>query len=90
MWQAITEHINSELDSDFQLEHKQQLTGGSINLAWHVSGKGQHFFVKLNQREQNNGLTIKRSVSASKALTAEYKKRHKDDYLPKQSGPIHG
>ena len=24
MWQAITEHINSELECDFQLEHKQQ------------------------------------------------------------------
>ena len=52
MWQAITEHINSELDSDFQLEHKQQLAGGSINLAWHISNTEQDFFVKINQREQ--------------------------------------
>ena len=52
MWQAIAEHINSELDSDFEIESKAQLTGGSINLAWRVSGKGQQFFVKLNQREQ--------------------------------------
>ncbi|MBZ9611773.1 fructosamine kinase family protein [Rheinheimera maricola] len=52
MWQAIAEHINSELDIDFYLEQKQQLSGGSINLAWHISGAGQHFFVKINQREQ--------------------------------------
>ncbi len=52
MWQAIAEHINSELDSDFEITDKIQLNGGSINLAWHVSGKGQQYFVKLNQREQ--------------------------------------
>lgn len=52
MWQAIAEQINSELDSDFVIEQKQQLSGGSINLAWHISGKGQDFFIKLNQREQ--------------------------------------
>lgn len=52
MWQAIAEHINSELDIDFQIEQKSQLTGGSINLAWHISGQGLHFFVKINQREQ--------------------------------------
>lgn len=52
MWQAIAEHINNELDSDFVIENKTQLTGGSINLAWRISGKGQQFFVKLNQREQ--------------------------------------
>jgi fructosamine-3-kinase len=52
MWQAIAEHINSELDIDFHLDQKQQLSGGSINLAWHISGTGQHFFVKINQREQ--------------------------------------
>ena len=51
MWQAIAEHINSELDSDFQVENKVQLDGGSNNLAWHISGNGQHYFIKLNQRE---------------------------------------
>lgn len=52
MWQALAEHINSELECGFQIEHKTQLDGGSINLAWHISGNGQHYFVKLNQREQ--------------------------------------
>lgn len=52
MWQAIAEHINSELDTDFTIEQKHQLSGGSINLAWRISGNGQDFFVKLNQREQ--------------------------------------
>ena len=52
MWQAIAEHINNELECGFQIEHKTQLDGGSINLAWHISGNGQHYFVKLNQREQ--------------------------------------
>ena len=52
MWQAIAQHINSELETDFHLEHKQQLSGGSINLAWHIGGNGQQFFVKINQREQ--------------------------------------
>jgi len=52
MWQAIAEHINSELDIDFHIEHKTQLSGGSINLAWHISSQTQHFFVKVNQREQ--------------------------------------
>lgn len=52
MWQAIAEHINGELDADFHIEQKTQVPGGSINLAWHISGQGQHFFVKINQREQ--------------------------------------
>ncbi|MDP5141519.1 fructosamine kinase family protein [Rheinheimera baltica] len=52
MWQAIVEHINSEQDGQFDIEQKQQLTGGNINIAYHISGKGQQFFVKINQREQ--------------------------------------
>ncbi|MCH8537370.1 MAG: fructosamine kinase family protein [Alkalimonas sp.] len=52
MWQAIAEHISSELGIDFSIEHKQQISGGDINLAYHISGGGQHFFVKLNEKEQ--------------------------------------
>lgn len=52
MWQAITEHINSELESQFDIEHKTQLNGSEINIAYHISGNGQHYFVKINQREQ--------------------------------------
>ena len=52
MWQAITDHINSELGGQFHITQKNQLSGGEINLAWHISGKEQHYFVKLNQREQ--------------------------------------
>ena len=52
MWQAIADHINSELDTDFKVEDKTQLTGGDINLAFKISGNGRQFFVKLNQREQ--------------------------------------
>ncbi|MDX5407916.1 MAG: fructosamine kinase family protein [Chromatiaceae bacterium] len=52
MWQAIAEQINNELDTHFQIEQKTQLSGGSINLAWHIKGMGQQFFVKINQREQ--------------------------------------
>lgn len=52
MWQAIAEHINSELESQFDIEHKTQLNGSEINIAYHISGNGQHYFVKINQREQ--------------------------------------
>lgn len=52
MWQAIAEHISSELDIDFSIEHKQQVSGGDINLAYHISGNHQDFFVKLNEKEQ--------------------------------------
>ena len=52
MWQAIAEQINNELDEHFEIEHKSQLTGGNINIAYHISGKGQQYFVKINQREQ--------------------------------------
>ena len=52
MWQAIADHINNELDIKFHIEHKQQLSGGDINLAYKLTGQGQHFFVKINQREQ--------------------------------------
>ena len=52
MWQAIADHINSELDTDFKVEDKVQLTGGDINLAFKISGNDRHFFVKINQREQ--------------------------------------
>jgi len=40
------------LDIEFSIEHKTALSGGDINLAFKVSGQGQQFFVKLNQREQ--------------------------------------
>ncbi|MBV2127548.1 fructosamine kinase family protein [Arsukibacterium indicum] len=52
MWQAIADSINGELDIDFKVEDKTQLTGGDINLAFKISGNGRDFFVKLNQREQ--------------------------------------
>ncbi len=52
MWQAIAEHINSELDIDFHPESRESLLGGDINLAFHISGQGHDFFVKINQREQ--------------------------------------
>ncbi|MDX1676763.1 fructosamine kinase family protein [Arsukibacterium sp.] len=52
MWQAIADNISSELDIDFKVEDKIQLTGGDINLAFKISGNGRDFFVKLNQREQ--------------------------------------
>jgi fructosamine-3-kinase len=52
MWQAIAEHINNELEGKFEIEHKAQLTGGNINLAYHISGHNQQYFVKINQREQ--------------------------------------
>lgn len=52
MWQAIAEQINNELDEHFEIEHKSQLAGGNINIAYHISGKGQQYFVKINQREQ--------------------------------------
>ncbi|NRQ42056.1 fructosamine kinase family protein [Rheinheimera sp. YQF-2] len=52
MWQAITDHINSELGGQFHITQKNQLSGGEINLAWHISNTKQDFFVKINQREQ--------------------------------------
>ncbi|MEH8021043.1 fructosamine kinase family protein [Rheinheimera metallidurans] len=52
MWQAVTDHINSELESNFIIEHKIQLSGGNVNAAYHVTGNGQQFFVKINLRQQ--------------------------------------
>ncbi|SEA22058.1 fructosamine kinase family protein [Alkalimonas amylolytica] len=52
MWQAIAEHINSELDIDFKVESKHQLSGGDINLAYHISDDKHDFFIKLNEKEQ--------------------------------------
>ena len=52
MWQAIADSINTELDTNFKVEDKTQLTGGDINLAFKISDDDRHFFVKINQREQ--------------------------------------
>ncbi len=52
MWQAIADHISSELDIEFKVDNKTQLSGGDINLAFKISGNGRDFFVKINQREQ--------------------------------------
>ncbi|WP_445428950.1 fructosamine kinase family protein [Alishewanella sp. HL-SH05] len=52
MWQQIAAQISLELDIDFQVERKISLTGGSINLAYKISGCGHDFFVKLHHREQ--------------------------------------
>ncbi|MCC5852617.1 MAG: fructosamine kinase family protein [Alkalimonas sp.] len=52
MWQAIAEHINSELDSDFKVVSKQQLSGGDINLAYHIFDDQHDFFIKLNEKEE--------------------------------------
>lgn len=52
MWQSIAEHISRELDIDFIIEEKTTLSGGTVNVAHRISGKGYTFFVKLNQRER--------------------------------------
>lgn len=52
MWQSIAAQIQQELDIDFHITEKHVLNGGSVNLAWHIQGSGQQFFVKLNQRER--------------------------------------
>jgi hypothetical protein len=51
MWQALAEQISAELQTDFQIEQKQQLPTHSGNMLYRLSGKGMEFFVKLNQRE---------------------------------------
>jgi fructosamine-3-kinase len=63
MWQAIADHIGAELQQDFQISHKQQLTTHSGNLLYQIQGQfadsatrdhhsqQRQFFVKLNQRE---------------------------------------
>ncbi len=51
MWQALAEQISTELQLDFQIEHKQQLPTHSGNLLYQIQGREQQFFVKLNQRE---------------------------------------
>jgi fructosamine-3-kinase len=52
MWQAIAEHISSELATDFNIDDKTQLSGGQGNVTFKISGAGRDFFVKINQRQQ--------------------------------------
>ena len=47
-WADIARGISVSTGRAFRIEQHSQLTGGCINAAWTVAGRGQRYFVKLN------------------------------------------
>jgi len=50
MWQAIATQISAELQTEFAIEHKQQLARKSDNQLFLLRGGEQQFLLKLNHR----------------------------------------
>lgn len=51
MWQAIATQISAELQTEFRIEHKQQLQQKSDNQLFLLRGQEQQYLLKLNHRE---------------------------------------
>jgi fructosamine-3-kinase len=48
MWELLSERISAATGSHFSIQSSRPLSGGCINTAYHLQGKGQDYFVKLN------------------------------------------
>ncbi|TYP86983.1 MULTISPECIES: fructosamine kinase family protein [Nitrosomonas] len=48
-WPEIAEQIESTLDTHFVIEKIHAIGGGCINETYHLQGREQHYFVKLNK-----------------------------------------
>ncbi|MCX7098625.1 MAG: fructosamine kinase family protein [Methylococcales bacterium] len=51
-WSAISQQIRWASGQDFVVEAAQPLSGGDINDAYRLQGKGKTYFIKLNRADQ--------------------------------------
>ncbi|GLX80492.1 hypothetical protein tinsulaeT_38320 [Thalassotalea insulae] len=51
MWKTISQAIEQATNQPFTIKHKQQATGGDINLCYWLSDYRQNYFVKLNDKQ---------------------------------------
>ncbi|MGL5804658.1 MAG: fructosamine kinase family protein, partial [Xenococcaceae cyanobacterium] len=49
MWTQIAKEISQVTGKTFQIDDRRSVGGGCINQGYAVSGRGQTYFVKLNQ-----------------------------------------
>jgi fructosamine-3-kinase len=49
MWTQIAQEISEVTEKTFQIDDRRSVGGGCINQGYAVSGRGQTYFVKLNQ-----------------------------------------
>ncbi len=50
LWQKISETLSSHLNSSYQIQSLESVTGGDISEAFIISGNHNRFFVKLNSK----------------------------------------
>jgi len=50
-WPTIAAHVSNAAGLYFEVQTIYPITGGSTHLAFRVEGRGQNYFVKVNQRE---------------------------------------
>lgn len=63
-WAELEDRISEHSGKIFTIERKQSVGGGCINQAYHISGQGQDYFIKLNR------------ASALDMFAAEYEALH--------------
>jgi fructosamine-3-kinase len=52
MWTQIAEQVSKVTNTQFQVDNRRSVGGGSINQSYFISGSGNSYFVKLNQASQ--------------------------------------
>lgn len=52
MWRAIEQNISQIIGEQFNIKHKQLVTGGDINLCYWLSNYQHNYFVKLNDKSR--------------------------------------
>lgn len=52
IWTEISQAISDQTKSQFELENRRSIGGGCINQAYHLIGKQQSYFIKLNSANQ--------------------------------------
>jgi fructosamine-3-kinase len=52
MWQAIEQNITQVIGEQFNIKHKQAITGGDINLCYWLSDYQHNYFIKLNDKSR--------------------------------------
>ncbi|REL29427.1 fructosamine kinase family protein [Thalassotalea euphylliae] len=56
MWHSVESAITKSTGKAFSIENKSPISGGDINLAFHISGKDQNYFVKVNNKTAYDNL----------------------------------
>ncbi len=51
MWQCIEQAISAETGETFHVKKKKLVSGGDINLAYHLSNYHDNYFVKINKKD---------------------------------------